>query len=53
MKEAGIEVFKQLSISEDDLAYILPSLTGITSRRRLAATAALAEPQRVGALEQD
>ena len=53
VKEAGIEVFKQLSISEEDLAYILPSLTGVTSRRRLAATAGLAEPDRVGALEQD
>ena len=31
VKEAGIEVFQQLSISEADLAYILPSLTGVTS----------------------
>jgi dCMP deaminase len=53
VKEAGIEVFQQLSISEADLAYILPSLTGVTSRRRLAATAALTKSQRVGALEQD
>ena len=53
VKEAGIEVFQQLSISEADLAYILPSLTGVTSRRRLAATAALTTSQRVGALEQD
>ena len=53
VQEAGIEVFKQLSISEADLAYILPSLTGVTSRRRLAATAALTTPPRVGALEQD
>ena len=37
--EAGIEVFKQLSISAEALAFILPSLEGITSRRRLTATA--------------
>ena len=53
VKEAGIEVFQQLSISEGAMDYVLPSLKGITSRRRLAATAAAAEPQRVGALEQD
>jgi len=53
VKEAGIEVFQQLSISGEALTYILPSLEEGTSRRRLAATAAAAEPQRVGALEQD
>ncbi|MCL4504214.1 MAG: deaminase, partial [Deltaproteobacteria bacterium] len=53
VKEAGIEVFQQLTISQDAMAYILPSLEGITSRRRLAATAALMEPLKVGVLEQD
>jgi len=53
VQEAGLEVFQQLSISEEAMDFILPSLKGITSRRRLAATAAGAEPKRVGALEQD
>ena len=53
VKEAGIEVFQQLTISAGAMEYILPSLTGITSRRRLAATAAAAEPHRLGVLEQD
>jgi dCMP deaminase len=53
VQQAGIEVFEQLSISGEALAYILPSLEGITSRRRLAATAAGAPPQTPGALEQD
>jgi len=53
VKEAGIEVFQQLSISEGAMDYILPSMKEVTSKRRLPATAAAAEPQRVGALEQD
>ena len=53
VQKAGIEVFQQLSISADALAFILPSLEGVTSRRRLTATAAGAEPYRAGALEQD
>ena len=53
VKEAGIEVFQQLTISEDALTFILPSLKEVTSKRRLAATAAGVEPHRVGALEQD
>jgi dCMP deaminase len=53
VKEAGVEVFQQLNISGEALTYILPSLEEGTSRRRLPATAALLEPQRVGALEQD
>jgi dCMP deaminase len=53
VKQAGFEVFAQLSIPDEALAFILPSLKEVTSRRRLPATAALAEPQKVGALEQD
>jgi dCMP deaminase len=53
VQEAGIEVFQQLSISEAAMGYILPSLKGVTSRRRLPATAAILGPQKVGALEQD
>jgi dCMP deaminase len=53
VREAGFEVFQQLTISADALDYIVPSLKLVTSRRRLPATAAGAEPQRVGVLEQD
>jgi dCMP deaminase len=53
VKEAGIEVFQQLTISAEAMAIILPSLTEVTSKRRLPATTALEKPQIVGALEQD
>lgn len=33
--EAGFEVFRQLTISQETLDYILPSLRGLTSERRL------------------
>lgn len=36
--EAGIEVFEQLSISEDTYGYILEDIRGITSKRRMEAT---------------
>jgi len=51
--DAGIQVYQQLTISPGSLAYILPRLQEITSRRRLAATAPVPEPELVGALEQD
>jgi dCMP deaminase len=50
--EAGFEVFRQLPISPAALAFVLPSLEGVTSRRRLAATGSMAEAA-VGALDQD
>jgi dCMP deaminase len=54
VEEAGFEVFRQLTITPTALAYILPSLEGVTSRRRLAATAAPAvEPHFVGAVESE
>jgi dCMP deaminase len=53
VKEAGIEVFQQLTISAGAMDYVLPSLKEPTSKRRLPATAALEKPQMVGALEQD
>ncbi|MGO9622049.1 MAG: deoxycytidylate deaminase [Desulfobaccales bacterium] len=52
VQEAGFQVFRQLSVSPEALAYILPSLEEGTSRRRLPATPA-AEPRPVGALDQD
>jgi dCMP deaminase len=36
--EAGFKEYRQLSVSEEALANILPSLTGVTSIRRLPAT---------------
>jgi dCMP deaminase len=50
---AGFEVFKPLAITPGALEFILPSLTEITSRRRLAATAAAEEPHFVGAVESE
>ena len=51
--EAGFQEYRQLSVSEEALAYILPSLTGITSTRRLAATAGTGERPIIGAVESD
>ncbi len=51
--DAGIKVYRQLSITPAAVAYILPSLSGVTSRRRLPATGPAGEPVPVGALEQD
>ena len=51
--EAGFEVFQRLSITPGALEFILPSLTGITSKRRLTATAAAPEPHFVGAVESE
>ena len=53
MAEAGFEVFEHLAITPGALEFILPSLTGITSQRRLAATAAAEEPHFVGAVESE
>jgi dCMP deaminase len=52
VREAGLQVFQQLTVPPEALAYILPSLGEATSRRRLPATPA-AKPHRVGVLEQD
>ena len=51
--EAGFEVFQQLSITPEALEFILPSLTGITSERRLTATAPAHEPKFVGVMESE
>ena len=53
VRDAGIEVFQQLTISAAAMDYVLPSLKEPTSKRRLPPTAALEKPQMVGALEQD
>jgi dCMP deaminase len=50
---AGFEVFEHLSITPGALEFILPSLTGMTSKRRLTATAAAQEPHFVGAVESE
>ncbi len=51
--EAGFEEYRQLTVSPQALAYVLPSLTGPTSVRRLPATTPLGTSASVGALEQD
>jgi dCMP deaminase len=50
VEEAGFAEYRQLSIAPEALAAILPSLTDVTSRRRLSATAPLAAP---GAWEEE
>ncbi|MBM4286401.1 MAG: dCMP deaminase family protein [Deltaproteobacteria bacterium] len=53
VEEAGFEEYLQLSVSPEAVAYVLPGLTGVTSRRRLAATAPLGEVMPAAAWEQD
>ncbi len=54
VKDAGIEVYEQLTITPESLANILPSLEGITSARRLRATGAAQAPRPLpGAVEMD
>jgi len=53
VKDAGIEVYEHLTITPESLAYILPSLAGGTSARRLPATRAGAGPRLVGVVDQD
>jgi dCMP deaminase len=52
VQEAGFQDFRQLTVSPEALAYILPSLKEATSRRRLPATP-VAKPHHVGALDLD
>jgi dCMP deaminase len=51
--EAGFREYRQLSVSKEALHYILPSLTGITSTRRLAATEATGKSGFIGAVDSD
>ena len=54
VKDAGIEVYEQLTITPESLANILPSLEGVTSARRLRATGAAQAPRLLpGAVEMD
>jgi len=54
VKDAGIEVYEHLTITPESLAFILPSLEGLTSARRLRATGAAAAPRPLpGAVEMD
>uniref|UniRef100_A0A7C3WSW9 CMP deaminase n=1 Tax=Desulfobacca acetoxidans TaxID=60893 RepID=A0A7C3WSW9_9BACT len=46
--EAGFKEYRQLTVSKESLEYILPSLTGITSLRRLPATESVGERRAVG-----
>uniref|UniRef100_A0A7C3Z125 CMP deaminase n=1 Tax=Desulfobacca acetoxidans TaxID=60893 RepID=A0A7C3Z125_9BACT len=51
--EAGFQEYRQLSVSPEALQYILPSLTGITSTRRLPATRGTGGRAFIGAVESD
>jgi dCMP deaminase len=51
VQDAGIKVYRQLTISPETMEYVLPHLRELTSKRRLAATPA--RPQFIGAAEQD
>jgi dCMP deaminase len=53
VQDAGFTVYRQLAISPEALAYILPRLQEVTSRRRLPATRAPGKPYFVGAVDQD
>jgi dCMP deaminase len=51
--EAGFKEYRQLTVSPEALQYILPSLTGVTSTRRLPATRGTGERPYIGAVELD
>ncbi len=53
VEEAGFKEYRQLTISPAALEFILPSLRGVTSTRRLPATAAPKARPFVGAVESD
>ncbi len=53
VEEAGFEEYRQLTVSPEAFQYILPSLTGPTSTRRLPATAGSRERHFIGAVESD
>ena len=53
VEEAGFEEYRQLTVSQKALKYILPSLTGPTSTRRLPATAGPVERHFIGAVESE
>ncbi len=53
VEEAGFLEYRQLTVSPEALEYILPSLTGPTSTRRLPATAGTGERPIIGAVESD
>ena len=53
VEEAGFADYRQLTVSPEALKYILPSLTGLTSTRRLPATAGSGERHFIGAMESD
>jgi hypothetical protein len=51
--EAGFREYRQLTVSPKALEAILPSLMGLTSTRRLAATEGTGESRFIGAVEPD
>ena len=53
VEEAGFKEYRQLTVSPEALEYILPSLTGPTSTRRLPATGGTGERPVIGVVESD
>ncbi|MGQ9688255.1 MAG: deoxycytidylate deaminase [Desulfobaccales bacterium] len=53
VEEAGFKEYRQLTVSQEALEYILPSLTGITSTRRLPPTAGTGGRRFLGAVDSD
>ena len=53
VEEAGFKEYRHLIINPEAMEYILPSLTGLTSTRRLPATAGAKAKVKVGAVEMD
>ncbi len=53
VEEAGFKEYRQLTITPEALAFVLPNLAQVTSTRRLAATESVAERRLIGAVESD
>jgi dCMP deaminase len=53
VEEAGFKEYRQLVITPETLAFVLPNLKQVTSTRRLPATESVGERRIIGAVESD
>lgn len=53
VEEAGFKEYRQLAITPEALAFVLPNLKQVTSTRRLPATESVSERRLIGAVESD
>jgi dCMP deaminase len=53
VEEAGFKEYRQLTITPETLAFVLPNLEEVTSTRRLPATESVKERRVIGAVESD